>query len=361
MSQMSSDIRKTNMFSLTGMYIIVGLFAFLAIYPVLWVIMTSFKTTAEYMRAGNYIIFTDRDNNVLREYIVRKDKEGNIINDIISINRYDSSGTETKIGEYSISQHKKGDIKIEKLNTDENIRIRIDNYNKLAIPKKIFFNNYPIAWRDAKFVTLILNSILYTSVTVVAIIILSFMAGFAFAKLPMKITPVLHSSFIIGILITLQCIMVPLFLLIREVGLFNTRLGVLIPYIGIGLPLGVYLATEYIKGIPTEVIESARIDGAKYLRVFWGIILPMAAPVATTVAILTTTGTWNEFMLINVLVSSDSLKTVPMGMSMFSGALSTDYGKMFAALVTGMLPMIFFYIVFRKQITKGVSAGAVKG
>ena len=187
------------------------------------------------------------------------------------------------------------------------------------------------------------------------------MAGFAFAKLPMKITPVLHSSFIIGILITLQCIMVPLFILIREVGLFNTRLGVLIPYIGIGLPLGVYLATEYIKGIPTEVIESARIDGAKYLGVFWSIILPMAAPVATTVAILTTTGTWNEFMLINVLVSSDNLKTVPMGMSMFSGALSTDYGKMFAALVTGMLPMIFFYIVFRKQITKGVSAGAVKG
>jgi raffinose/stachyose/melibiose transport system permease protein len=77
---------------------------------------------------------------------------------------------------------------------------------------------------------------------------------------------------------------------------------VLIPYIGIGLPIGVYLATAYIKGIPNEVIESARIDGAKYLRIFWSIILPMAAPVATTVAILQVTGTWNEFMLINILV-----------------------------------------------------------
>jgi len=233
--------------------------------------------------------------------------------------------------------------------------------SKLALPSKWFYQNYPIAWKDANFTVLTLNSILYTAATVIAIIILSFMAGFAFAKLPTKITPALHGSFIIGILITLQCIMVPLFLMIRAVGLYNSRLGVLIPYIGIGLPMAVYLATEYIKGIPDEVVESARIDGAKYLRIFGLIILPMAAPVATTVAILTTTGTWNEFMLINILISSDRYKSLPVGINMFSGSLATDYGKQFAALVIGMLPMIVFYLVFRKQITKGVSAGAVKG
>ncbi|MDR0315374.1 MAG: carbohydrate ABC transporter permease [Treponema sp.] len=233
--------------------------------------------------------------------------------------------------------------------------------SKLSLPTRLFFNNYPIAWRDANFSVLIFNSILYTFVTVATIIILSFMAGFAFAKLPSKITPILHGSFIIGILITLQCIMVPLFLMIRTVGLFNTRLGVLIPYIGIGLPMAVYLGTEYIKSIPNEVIESARIDGAKYLHIFRTIIMPMAAPVATTVAILTVTGTWNEFMPINILVSSDRFKSLPVGINMFSGALATDYGKQFAALVIGMTPMIIFYVIFRKQITKGVSAGAVKG
>jgi len=279
-----NDIRKTNTYALIIMYAIVIIFTILAVYPIFWVVMTSFKTTQEYMMSS-----------------------------------------------------------------------------KLALPQNVFFKNYPIAWRDANFSTLIMNSIFYTAVTTGSIIILSFMAGFAFAKLPSKATPVIHSSFIIGILITLQCIMVPLFILIRTVGLYNTRLGVLIPYIGIGLPLGVYLATEYIKGIPNEVIESARIDGAKYLGIFWKIILPMAAPVATTVAILQVTGTWNEFMLINILVSSDRLKTVPLGINMFSGALATDYGKQFSALVIGMMPMIFFYVVFRKQITKGVSAGAVKG
>jgi len=281
---LESDIRKTSFFQLVIMYTIVVLFAILAGYPIFWVIMSSFKTTQEYMLTS-----------------------------------------------------------------------------KLALPVRWFYQNYTIAWRDANFAILTLNSMFYTSVTVISIILLSFMAGFAFSKLPMKITPILHGSFIIGILITIQCIMVPLFLLVRTAGLFNTRLGVLIPYIGVGLPLGVYLATEYIKAIHGEIIESARIDGAKYLGIFWSIILPMAAPVATTVAILTTTGTWNEFMLINVLVSSDRFKSVPLGMAMFSGSLATDYGKQFAALVTGMMPMIIFYVIFRKQITKGVSAGAVKG
>jgi raffinose/stachyose/melibiose transport system permease protein len=266
------------------MYIIVSLFAILAIYPIFWVIMQSFKTTQEYVVAS-----------------------------------------------------------------------------KLALPTTWFYMNYPLAWQAGQFHVLIGNSLIYTSVTVVSIIILSFMAGFAFAKLPSKITPILHGSFIIGILITLQCIMVPLFLLVNAVGLYNTRLGVLIPYIGIGLPMAVYLATAYIKGIPDEIIESARIDGAKYIIIFSAIIMPMAAPVATTVAILTVTGTWNEFMLINILVSSDSLKSIPIGIYMFSGALASDFGKQFAALVIGMTPMIVFYIIFRKQITKGVSAGAVKG
>lgn len=279
-----ADVKKTNVLTLFLMYAIMFLFTLLAIYPIFWVIISSLKTTQEYM-----------------------------------IN------------------------------------------SKLALPQNWFFSNYPIAWVTGSFGLFILNSFFYTIVTVSSIIILSFMAGFAFAKLPSKITPILHGSFIIGILITIQCIVIPLFLLIRSVGLYNTRLGVLIPYIGIGLPMAIYLATEYIKGIPNEIIESARIDGAKYMGIFGRIILPMAAPVAVTTAILTTTGTWNEFMLINVLISSDKLRSLPSGIRMFAGALATDYGKMFAGMVIGMAPMIIFYMIFRKQITKGVSAGAVKG
>jgi raffinose/stachyose/melibiose transport system permease protein len=187
------------------------------------------------------------------------------------------------------------------------------------------------------------------------------MLGFAFAKFKFKITPFLHGLFIIGILLTLQSIMVPLFLMVNAAKLYNTRLGVLIPYIGLGLPMGVYLATEFIKSIPGELIESARIDGAGYLRIFARIIFPMCSPVAVTLAILTFTGTWNEFMLINILTSSDSIKSIPVGIARFSGALGSDYGKQFSGLVMGLIPMLIFYGIFRNQITRGVAAGAVKG
>ena len=233
--------------------------------------------------------------------------------------------------------------------------------NKLGLPEAFAVINYKDAWVRGQFPVLIMNSVIYTGITTVSIVILSFMGAFGFAKIANKATKWIHGSYIIGILMTLQSIMIPLFLIINWSGLYNTRLGVLIPYIGIGLPMGIYLGTEYIRSIPDALIESARIDGAKYFKIFFAIIIPMAQPVAVTLAILTVSGTWNEFMLINILTSTDALKSLPVGIQKFAGALSVDYGKQFAALVIGLIPMLVFYVVFRKEITKGVSAGAVKG
>lgn|SRR5690554_722686 len=233
--------------------------------------------------------------------------------------------------------------------------------NKLGLPRRWVLINYKDAWVRGKFPGLIMNSIIYTSMTALATLLFAFMSGFAFSKIKNKATNALYGSYVIGLLLTLQSIMVPLFLIVNWVGLYDTRIGVLIPYIGIAMPMGIYLGTEYIRSIPDALIESARIDGATYLGIFGRIIVPMAAPVGMTVAILTVNGTWNEFMLINILVSKDSLRSLPVGVQKFAGALTTDYGKQFAALVIGLIPMLVFYLFFRKEITKGVSAGAVKG
>ncbi len=233
--------------------------------------------------------------------------------------------------------------------------------NQLGLPIDFTTANYPGAWDIGEFDKLIFNSVFYTGFTTLGIVLLSCLAGFAFAKIPHKATKPIYASFIIGILLTLQSIMIPLFLLINMVGLYDNRMGVLIAYIGLGMPMGIYLCTEYIKSIPTSLVEAARIDGAGLYRVFWQIILPMTAPVIMTLAILNITGTWNEFMLISVLTSSTETKSLPQGIYRFSGALSSDYGKQFAALVIGMTPMLLFYIGFQRQITEGVSAGAVKG
>lgn len=283
-----ADVRSSNTIGSRAvrylMYAVMAFFTFMAIYPLFWLLMSSFKTTQEFQLTS-----------------------------------------------------------------------------KLALPEIWWWKNYPDAWVRGNFGVLLGNSVLYTTVTVLCVVMFSFMAGFAFSKIPNKATKFLHGSFVIGILLTLQSIMVPLFLLVNMIGLYDTRISILVCYIGVALPMGIYLCTDYIKSIPNSIIESARIDGATFLYVFRKIIVPMAMPVGMTLAILSVTGTWNEFMLINILASSESIKSLPVGIQKFSGALASDYGKQFAALVIGLIPMLAFYLVFRKQITKGVAAGAVKG
>jgi len=233
--------------------------------------------------------------------------------------------------------------------------------SQLALPKSPTLQNYKGAWEIGDFSLLFPNSILYTLGATLGIIFLSLLAGFAFAKLKSKATKPIYNSFIMGILLTTQTLMIPLFLEVNLLGIYNTRFAVLLVYVGAGLPIGIYLSTEYIRAIPSAVVESARIDGAGFFRIFLSIIMPMSVPVATTLAILNITNTWNEFALINILVSKTELKSLPLGIYKFSGSLSSDYGKQFAALTIGMIPMLVFYMIFRKQITKGVAAGAIKG
>ena len=233
--------------------------------------------------------------------------------------------------------------------------------SKLAFPSQWFFGNYPHVWITGGFQNLFVNSVIYTGVTVTVVVLLANMAGFAFAKLRFKITALLHGLFIIGILLTIQSILIPLFLMVNAVGLYNTRLGVLIPYIGLGLPMGIYLCTEFIKGIPNELIESARIDGASYMQIFFKIIFPMCKPVSVTLAIITFTATWNEFILMNILTAGDRYKSIPAAVGRYAGALGADFGRLFTSLVIALLPILVFYTIFRNQIAKGVAAGAVKG
>ncbi|HTH13635.1 MAG TPA: carbohydrate ABC transporter permease [Spirochaetia bacterium] len=233
--------------------------------------------------------------------------------------------------------------------------------NAMGFPQNWTLANYSGAWKIGQFDKLFLNSLVYTIGSTLAIVLLSMMAAFAFAKLNNKAKTILYGSFIIGILLTLQSIMIPLFIMMNTMNLYNTHLGVLIPYIGIGLPMGVYLGTEYIKSIPDSLVESARLEGASYLTIFWRIIFPMTKPVAITLSILNVSGVWNEFMLINILTTDIDVKSLPVGIMKFSGTLASDYGKQFAALVMGAVPMLVYYFIFRKQITMGVSAGAVKG
>lgn len=233
--------------------------------------------------------------------------------------------------------------------------------NKLSFPSSLYLGNYAFVINQGNFFGFFENSLIYTSVTVAVVVVLSNMAGFAFAKLNYKITKLLHGIFIVGILLTMQSILIPLFLMVSAAGIHNTRWAVLIPYIALGLPMGVYLCTDFQKSIPDELLEAARIDGASFISIFSRVVLPMCAPVSVTLAIITFTGNWNEFILMSLMTSSEKLKAIPYMVGRYAGALGSDYGKLFTSLTVALIPILIFYSIFRNQITKGVAAGAVKG
>lgn len=234
--------------------------------------------------------------------------------------------------------------------------------DSFALPQDPTISNYTQAIIKGKLNIYAINSIIYTFVSTGLVIIFSMMASFAFAKIKNRATPFLYNSFLIGLLITIQAILIPLFISMTRIGLRDTRIGIVLIYVAINLPLAVYLGTEFVKAIPDSLIESAQIDGASYFRIFFKIILPMCKPVMVTILIFTALACWNEFMLALVFTSSDSVRSLPVGIFSFSGPLATEYGMQFAALVIGMTPMILLYTIFHKQITRGFAAGgAIKG
>lgn len=232
--------------------------------------------------------------------------------------------------------------------------------NPLGLPQAPTLANYTTAWELGEFGILFMNSLFYSVVATVVTVLLALMAGYAFAKFRFKVTKWLYGFFLGGLLLTVHSVLVPLFVMENALGLDDTRLGVLIPYIGFGLPFQLFLAVSYLKSIPDSLEEAALIDGAGYLKIFWNVILPMAAPVTATMLIYCFLGNWNEFILIMVLTSRQAVRSLPAGINAFAGSMARNYGFQFAALMIGTLPVILFYTLFHDQIKKGFAAGALK-
>lgn len=233
--------------------------------------------------------------------------------------------------------------------------------NIFALPSKLQFSNYVEAWTIGGLGAKFANTVLYTLSSTALILILSSMLGYAFAKSPYRRwTNFLYGLLGLGMLISLQAILIPLFIMIRSMGLQNSYIGIIAVYTAVGLPISTYLIREFMQGIPDALIESAKIDGASNFRTFWSIVMPVASPVLVTVTILNVLGVWNEFMLVLVL-GNDRTTSLAAGVYSFASTTSQRYDKQLAALVIATFPIVCFYFALNKRITRGVVAGAVKG
>jgi len=222
--------------------------------------------------------------------------------------------------------------------------------------------NYNQAYIRANLGLKFLNSVLYSVVSSVLIVLFGLMMGFALSKLKFKrLAGAIAATVGFGYLLSTNSIIIPLYLMLSFIGLTDSHFGVIIVYVAFGMPVSTMLSTQFIRGLPDSLIESAYIDGASTMRTFVQIIFPMSMPVATTILILNILGIWNEFLLVLVVAGSEATKSLPVGVYSFSGLTSTQLGWQLAAMVMAILPPMIFYFIFNKRIAQGVVGGAIKG
>lgn len=230
----------------------------------------------------------------------------------------------------------------------------------LRLPMEPTLKNYKDAWHIGSMGIAAVNSFLYTGVGTFCTVLFALGAGFAITKFGYSSSKVYYGVFTLGLLITVNSVIAPLFIMETRVGLYDTRLGVILPYIAFGLPMAVLLACSYIKGIPDSLIEAAIIDGANYLQIFFKIVIIVSTPVMATISVLTFLRNWNEFILVFILTSGEHMRSLPVSINAFAGRLNVNYGMQFAALVIGTIPMILFYVGAHNLVIKGFGEGALK-
>lgn len=233
--------------------------------------------------------------------------------------------------------------------------------NPFGLPIQWMFENYKIAWETARLDTYFFNSFIVAAVSVTITVILGALASYFLARFTFKLGKVMYSFFIFGMLIPIHATLVPMFLLMKNLGLLNTHAGLILPYIAFNLPITIFILVSFMKAFPTDIEESAVIDGCGVFRIFWSIILPMTKPALATVVILNFIHCWNEFSFALVLINDESLKTLPLGLANFAGQYTTNYGAQMAGLSLAIIPTIIIYLLLEEHLVKGMTAGAVKG
>jgi trehalose/maltose transport system permease protein len=231
------------------------------------------------------------------------------------------------------------------------------------VPPHPTLRNYSSIFKNDDFTNGLKNStIVAFSVTILALTFGSF-AAYALARLKMR-----GKFLVLGIVLSVTtfpqiAIAAPLFKLWTDISLYNTRIGLIIPYLTFALPLAIYILTSFFKEIPKDLEEAALVDGATHFQAFRKVVVPLAAPGLATAGILTFIAAWNEFLLATTLTSSKSARTVPAAIAFFTGSTEFEQplGTISAASVVISIPLIILVLLFQKRIVAGLTAGAVKG
>jgi multiple sugar transport system permease protein len=221
--------------------------------------------------------------------------------------------------------------------------------------------DYSTAFSQYTFGTYIMNSVIVAVVATALVLVLGTLAGYALGRTPMR------GKFTVMVVLLMIsvfppiAVVVPLYALLRDIGWLNSYQALIIPYTAFYLPFAIWILRNYMLGIPKEMEETGRIDGAGPLRTVWTIILPMALPGLFTAGIFTFTACWTEFLMALTFNSANNYRTIPVGIAEFGGNFQVPYGTIFAASVVAVVPIGVLVFIFRRFVISGLTSGAVKG
>jgi raffinose/stachyose/melibiose transport system permease protein len=231
----------------------------------------------------------------------------------------------------------------------------------VGLPSPWLLDNYESILRSESFWRQLWNSLLIAVLTTLLVLPAASLAAFVLARFSFRGREAVYTLFTLGLLFPVTVAILPLFVVIRELELLNSPLGVALPQAAFTLPLSIVILRPFFAAIPRELEEAAILDGAGPFRVYWSMFLPLSRPVLATIATLTVVTSWNAFLLPLVVLTRADSWTLPLGVTNFSTQYTTDTARVLAFTALAMVPALLFYLVAERQLVKGLSAGAVKG
>ena len=233
--------------------------------------------------------------------------------------------------------------------------------NPFKLPEVFQFKNYSNAIQEAGLGRLIINSLVISTSATFLNILLSSMCAFAIARHTFWGNNILFLMITAGILVPLNALIIPYFAIINFLNLYDTRIGLILVYCAVGLPVSTFILTEFFKSIPKEIEEASYLDGCNFAARYFKIMLPLALPGLATAGTFQFILCWNEFIYAMLLTSSTDIRTIQFGISYFTNQFFSDYVGMFAAVVISIIPSITVFILFQEKVINGLTAGSVKG
>lgn len=233
--------------------------------------------------------------------------------------------------------------------------------NSFGLPEKWMFINYYNAIVKAKLPALFIHSIIVAACAVALNLLIAAMTSFVLSRENFKGKGVILTVITAGILLPIISFMVPYFSIIQKLKLYDSLFALVLIYSTINIPISVFLLTSFMESIPVELEEAATIDGASFYQRFSRVILPLSQTGLATAGTLCFIYAWNEFIMALLLTSSESSRTLQLGIRFFTSQFVTDYTSMYAAIVITIVPSIVVYMLFHNKIISGLTAGAVKG